>query len=52
MDRQDCRNHQIKFLDDGRDCDDRDDHMETRLKRCSVIFSQTYLLVLHVIGSL
>ena len=29
MDRQDRRNRPIKFLDDGSDCDDRDDHMET-----------------------
>ena len=32
MDRQDRRNRQIKFLDDGGDCNDRDDHMETGLK--------------------
>ena len=32
MDRQDRHNRAIKFLDDGGDCDDRDDHMETRLK--------------------
>ena len=31
MDRQDGRDRAIKFLDDGGDCDDRDDHMETRL---------------------
>ena len=31
MDRQDRSNRAIKFLDDGGDCDDRDDHMETRL---------------------
>ena len=31
MDRQDCHNRAIKFLDNGGDCDDRDDHMETRL---------------------
>ena len=32
MDHQDYRNRPIKFLDNGGDCDDRDDHMETRLK--------------------
>ena len=32
MGRQDRRNRPIKFLDDDGDCDDRDDHMETRLK--------------------
>ena len=31
MDRQDRRNRPIKLLDDGGDCDDFDDHMETRL---------------------
>ena len=31
MDRQDRGNLAIKFLNDGGDCDDRDDHMETRL---------------------
>ena len=31
MDRQGRRNRPIKFLDDGGDCDDRDDHIETRV---------------------
>ena len=38
MDRQDRRNRPIKFLDDGGvwdDRDDRDDHMETKLKATS-----------------
>ena len=29
MDHQDRRNRQIKFLDDGGNCDDPEDHMET-----------------------
>ena len=33
MDRQDRRNFPIKFLDDGGNCDDPDDHMETRRGR-------------------
>ena len=31
MDHQDRRNCLIEFLDDGGDCDDRVDHIETRL---------------------
>ena len=31
MDHQDRRNHPIKFLDDGGNCDDCDDHMKARL---------------------
>ena len=32
MDRHDRLNRPIKFLDYGGDCDNRDDHMEARLK--------------------
>ena len=31
MDHQDRPNHPIKFLDDGGNCDDCDDHMKARL---------------------
>ena len=37
MDRQDRCNRTIKFLDDGGVCDNRDDHMETRLKGDNLI---------------
>ena len=47
MDRQDRRNRPIKFLDDGGDCDNRDDHMETRLYGSTVSISGYDLLILH-----
>ena len=47
MDRQDRRNRPIKFLDNGGDCDDRDDHMETRLYGSTVSISGYDLLILH-----
>ena len=45
MDRQGRCNRPVKCLDDGGDCDDREDHVETRLKKnnyCQIMHSDGY----------